>query len=67
MEVQFHEDLTSALDAGEWSTSLPDRLTKKEWAPSNYWTRGWVGHRTRIGENWRAIFIVTAVKTSNRT
>jgi hypothetical protein len=30
MEVYIHEFLTSDLDGGEWSTSLPGRLTPRE-------------------------------------
>jgi hypothetical protein len=35
--------LTSALDGGEWSTSLPGRFTPRERAPGTHWIEGWVG------------------------
>jgi hypothetical protein len=37
--------LTSALDGGEWSASLPGRFTRRERAPGTHWTGGWVGPR----------------------
>jgi hypothetical protein len=39
VEVKFHEFLTSALDKGEWSASLPE-----ERAPDTHCKGGWVGH-----------------------
>jgi hypothetical protein len=43
--------LTSALDGGEWSTSLPGRVTPGEIAPplpGTHWIGGWVGPRTGL-------------------
>jgi hypothetical protein len=37
--------LTSALDGGEWSASLPCHFTPKEIAPGTHWIGGWVGPR----------------------
>jgi hypothetical protein len=37
--------LTSALDAGEWSTSRRGRFTHRERASGTHWIRGWVGPR----------------------
>jgi hypothetical protein len=39
VEVKFHEFLTSALEKGEWSASLPG-----ERAPGTHCIGGWVGH-----------------------
>jgi hypothetical protein len=48
VEVQLHHSLTSALDGGEWSASIPCRFTPGErapytgqesrWAPEPIWT-----------------------------
>jgi hypothetical protein len=35
--------LTSALDGGEWSASLPGRFIPRERAPHTPWIGGWVG------------------------
>jgi hypothetical protein len=40
--------LTSALDGGEWSDSLPSRFTPGERAPSTHWIGGWVGLRVGL-------------------
>jgi hypothetical protein len=37
--------LTSALDGGEWSASLPGRFTSRELAPGILWIGGWMGPR----------------------
>jgi hypothetical protein len=37
--------LTSALDGGEWSASLPGRFTPRERAPDTHWIGGWEGPR----------------------
>jgi len=42
--------LTSALDGGEWSASLPGRFTPRERAPCTHWIGGWVGPRTGLKE-----------------
>jgi hypothetical protein len=34
--------LNSAPDGGEWSASIPDRLTAGEEASSMHWTGGWL-------------------------
>jgi hypothetical protein len=45
VEVKLHAFLTSALDGGEWSASLPDRFTPRERTPGTNWIGGWVGPR----------------------
>jgi hypothetical protein len=40
--------LTSALDSGNWSASLPSRFKLGEWAPSNHRIGGWVGPRAGL-------------------
>jgi hypothetical protein len=40
--------LTSALVAGEWPGSLPDRFTPRERASFTHLTGGWVDRRTRL-------------------
>jgi hypothetical protein len=40
--------LTSASDEGEWSASIPGRLTPGERAPETYWIGGWVGSRAGL-------------------
>jgi len=37
--------LTSALDGGEWSASLPGRFAPRERAPHTHLIGGWVGPR----------------------
>jgi hypothetical protein len=37
--------LTSALDGGEWSASLPGRFIPREGASGTRWIGGWVGLR----------------------
>jgi hypothetical protein len=34
--------LTSVLDGGEWSVSLPGRFTSREKAPGTHWIGVWV-------------------------
>jgi hypothetical protein len=42
--------LTSALDGGEWSASLPGRFTPRGRVPNNtHWIGGWVGPRAVLG------------------
>jgi len=43
VEVWLHAFLTSALDGGEWSASLPGRFAPREGAPNARWVGGWVG------------------------
>jgi hypothetical protein len=45
VEYSSTHSLTSALDGGEWSASLPGRFTPKEIAPNTHWIGGWVGPR----------------------
>jgi len=33
--------MTSALNGGEWSTSLPGRFTPRERVPATHWIGGW--------------------------
>jgi hypothetical protein len=40
--------MTSALDRGEWSASLPDRALLPEITPGTHCTGGWVGLRTGL-------------------
>jgi hypothetical protein len=42
VEVELHKFLTSALDGGEWSASLPDRFTPRERAFGTHWIGGWI-------------------------
>jgi len=53
MEALLHTFLTSTLDAGEWSTSRPGRLTSGERAPGTHWIWGWVGIRVIRTRWWR--------------
>jgi hypothetical protein len=39
------EDLTSALDGGEWSASRTGRFAPRIRAPGTHWIGGWVGPR----------------------
>jgi hypothetical protein len=50
VEVYFHAFLISALDAGEWSASLPGRLTPEVRAADVYWIGGWVAVRAGLDE-----------------
>jgi hypothetical protein len=40
--------LTSALDGGELSVSLPDHFTPGQSAPATHWIGGWVGQRASL-------------------
>jgi hypothetical protein len=40
--------LTSALDGGEWSASLPGHFTPRERAPGTHWIGGWMGSRAGL-------------------
>jgi hypothetical protein len=40
--------LTSALDGGEWSASLPVRFTPRERNPGTHWIGGWVDPRAGL-------------------
>jgi hypothetical protein len=48
--------LISGLDGGEWSVSLPGRLTPKFRTPGTHWTGGWVGPRADLDAMKRKIF-----------
>jgi hypothetical protein len=37
--------LTSVLDGGKWSASLPSHFTPREKAPGTHWIGDWVGPR----------------------
>jgi hypothetical protein len=41
--------LTSVLNGGEWSGSLPGIFTSRETAPGTHWTVGRVGPRAAVG------------------
>jgi hypothetical protein len=41
--ISVTHSLTSALDGGEWSASLPGRFTPRERAPGIHWIGGWAG------------------------
>jgi hypothetical protein len=47
-EVQLHALLTSALDGGEWSTSLPCHFTPWEITPGTHSLGSWVGPRVGV-------------------
>jgi hypothetical protein len=40
--------LTSALDEGEWSVSLPATSASGEIAPSTHWIAAWVGPKAGL-------------------
>jgi hypothetical protein len=40
--------LTSVLDGGEWSTSIPGRFTPGERALGTHWIEGWMGPRAGV-------------------
>jgi hypothetical protein len=46
---KLHTFLTSALDRGEGSVSLPGSFTPGEVAPGTHCIRGWMGHKA--GQN----------------
>jgi hypothetical protein len=48
VKVQFHAFLTSALDGGEWSASLPGRFTPRERASGSHWIGAWLGPRASL-------------------
>jgi hypothetical protein len=48
MEVQLTHSLTTALDGGEWSASLPSRLTLRERTPSTNRSAGKLGPRASL-------------------
>jgi hypothetical protein len=50
VDVQIHVFLTSALVGGEWSASLPGRVTPGEMAPGIRWIGGLVGPRTSLDD-----------------
>jgi hypothetical protein len=50
VDIYIHIFLTSALVAGEWSASCPDRFTPGERAPGTYWIGGWVGPRAGLDD-----------------
>jgi hypothetical protein len=45
--VEVHS-LTSAVDGGEWSASLPGRFTHRERALGTHWVGGWVAPRADL-------------------
>jgi len=48
MEVYLHAFLTSALDGGDWSASLPGRFTCGRSALVTRWIGGWVGPKAGL-------------------
>jgi hypothetical protein len=40
--------LTSTLDRGEWSASLPSHFTTGEIVPGTHWIGGWVGSKAGL-------------------
>jgi hypothetical protein len=48
VEVQLRVFLTSALDGGEWSDSLPSLFTSGEKAPATHWIGGRVVPRAGL-------------------
>ena len=44
----IHIFLTSALDAGKWSASLPCCFTSGDRAPGTHWIGGWVDPRAGL-------------------
>jgi hypothetical protein len=50
LDVYIHIFLTSALVGGDWSASLPGRITLGERAPGTYWIGGWVDSRAGLGD-----------------
>jgi hypothetical protein len=45
VDVQIHIFLTSALAGGQWSASLPGRIT-----PGTHWIGGWVDPRAGLDD-----------------
>jgi hypothetical protein len=50
VDVEIHIFLTSALDGGEWSASLPGHFTPGERDPYTHWIGGWVGPRASLDD-----------------
>jgi hypothetical protein len=50
VHAEIHVFLTSALVEGDWSDSLPGRLTPRERAPGAHWKEGWVGLRAGVDD-----------------
>jgi hypothetical protein len=50
VDVLTHVFLTSAVDGGEWSASLPGRFTPGERAAGTHWIAGWVGSRAGLDD-----------------
>jgi len=48
VEVELHEFLTSAVDAGEWPASRPRRFTPRGRAFWAQCIRGWVGPKADL-------------------
>jgi hypothetical protein len=52
MDLYIHIFLTSALVAGEWSTSRYGRFTPGERAPGTHWIGGWVDLWAGLDDVW---------------
>jgi hypothetical protein len=48
VDVQIQIFLTSVLAGGEWSASLPGRITTGERDPGTHWIGGWVDPRASL-------------------
>jgi len=48
VEVYLHDFLTSELDGGEWSASLPGHFTPRQRAPGTHWIGGLVDPRAGL-------------------
>jgi hypothetical protein len=57
--------LTSALDGGDWSVSLPGRCITEETALGTPWRGGWVGRRASlvIVEKKKNILLLLGIET----
>jgi hypothetical protein len=49
-DIYSHVSLTTALIAGEWSASRPDRFTPEERAPGTLWRGGLMGPRASLDD-----------------
>jgi hypothetical protein len=58
VDVQIHVSLTSTLVGGEWSASLPGRLTPGERASDTHWIGSWVGPRADLYHVQKGKFLI---------
>jgi hypothetical protein len=61
VEVLLNAFLTSALDGGEWSASLPGRFISRGRSTGTHWIGGWVGPRAGLDVMLEETFPAPAV------